>query len=672
MARTKTAAVAEKNSSLDTFLSRFEGQTLWHLVVLVLLPFFLYIKVTGFEFINMDDTAIITNNFDILLHLKNIGIAFKTDAFLSAHGDFYRPVQTVSFFIDAAIGGEKPWIYHLTSLIYHLLTVISLYFFLRFLGFRNLIAVLCALIFSVHPVLSSAVSWIPARGDVLIGLFGVLLFLTYGKFIRTGNWLYFICHAIVFALAMFTKETSLLFPVLLLLYHKFILHQSFRLKQLLPFLLWWILIAALYFFLRTKVVSGTPPDFIFGVGPFIKNLADIPVNIAKLILPFQLSTLPLFDPIYTMIGVLFLFIIAVLVIIAIRKKQWLAVLGFAWFIFFIVPPMFFKLYYSKYLLEYYEHRAYLPYIGMIILIAYLFDSIQRKANSNKWIWIAAAFILVFIPLASLHADDFKTSAKFFTNAAERNNPGAYTKRGEQYYAERDYQNALNDFNTALDVSANEYAPAFYNRGKLKAEVMKDRAGAVQDLSMALQIDTFYIEAYIERAAQRIFVQDYQGSYYDIQKAKQLDSNNAKIYFTLGDLYVNAAKFPEAIESFTRSIKLNPDYAEAYNNRGFSYYKLHDYANALKDCSKATEIFPVYLNAFYNKGMIHLETGKTDVAISTFDTTIQLANNFYFAYFYRGMAKKQKKDMIGACNDWQESVKLGFSMAQDTIRKYCKP
>jgi hypothetical protein len=189
----------------NPLIERFEKQTIWHIILLILLPFFLYIKVAGFEFIDFDDVAIIKNNFDILGHFSKIGIAFKTDAFISAHGDFYRPMQTVSFMLDALIGGDRPWIYHLFNLLYHILTVVSLYFFLRSLQIKNMASLFIALLFSVHPLLTAAVSWIPARGDVLIGLFGVLLFNTFGRYCRTKNTGWLMLHSLLFALALFSK-----------------------------------------------------------------------------------------------------------------------------------------------------------------------------------------------------------------------------------------------------------------------------------------------------------------------------------------------------------------------------------------------------------------------------------------------------------------------------------
>jgi tetratricopeptide (TPR) repeat protein len=111
--------------------------------------------------------------------------------------------------------------------------------------------------------------------------------------------------------------------------------------------------------------------------------------------------------------------------------------------------------------------------------------------------------------------------------------------------------------------------------------------------------------------------------------------------------------------------------EIYNDRAYARYRLKDYKGALKDCNKAISLMPDFMSAYYNKGIIYLEMGKPEIAIKELDTTLAITNNFYFGYFYRGMAKKQLNDMKGALEDWQESVRLGFTPAQDTINKYSK-
>ncbi len=409
-----SVAIATPEQTIaNKFIHNFGEQSLWHIIVLFLLPFFIFIKTAGFQFINMDDVAIIQNNYHILGSIKNIGIAFSTDAFLGPHGDFYRPVQTVSFFIDALIGKDNPWIYHVTELVYHLLTVISLYYLLILLNNKKITAFLFSLLFSTLPLLSSAISWIPARGDVLIGLFGILMFLNFIKYISTGKPVYFILHSLLFLVASFTKETTMLFPLLFLFYYFLIAKQKSDIKKLLPFALLWLSVIIFFLILRSKVVIGNPPNFIFGLQPFILNLPTIPIVIAKFFVPVNLSTLPLFESIFTLAGSVILILILFVLYNSAAKKEWLPVMGILWFLVFIAPPMLFKIYYSKYLVEYYEHRAYLPVIGLIIFLAYLFNQKISASKSGNIIWLPLILIALYTPVASYHSDHFKNSIDFF-------------------------------------------------------------------------------------------------------------------------------------------------------------------------------------------------------------------------------------------------------------------
>lgn len=656
----------------NAFFERFEKQTIWHITLLFLLPFFVYIKTVGYLLINFDDVAIIVNNFDFLNNIQNIGTAFRTDAFIAPHGDYYRPLQTVSYMFDTLIGGGKPWLYHFSNLIYHLATVLSLYFLLRLFNIKNLTALVMALVFSVHPLLASSVSWVPARGDVLIGLFGILSFTTFIKYTDTRKIIYFIAHTLCILLAVFSKETAILFPLLLLFYFFKVAENKFNvesIKKLLPFVLFWLGIMVSFYLLRAKVVTGTPPDFIFGIKPFISNLPAIPIIICKFIFPVWLSTMPLFNTTTTLVGFVLLFITVLIILKAFKQKNWLTVMGFVWFLLFMIPPMFFKLFYSKYLLEYYEHRSYLPLIGLIIILAIWVEQFRKKHIFP--LKLAALVLLIFTFLASAHSDNFRNTLAFFTNATERGNPGACTKRGEMYMESRDFPNAIKDFNLAIELSRGEYAPAFYNRGKYNSQALKDHAAAEADLSTAISLDYSYIDAYIQRASERVFSNNFEAALNDLDIAKSFDSTNVAIYYTKAKVLTSAMLFKDALPSYNKAIEMNPYIAEMYNDRAYVKFRIKDYKGALKDCNKAISLMPNLMSAYYNKGIIYLELGKPEIAIKELDSTLALTNNLYFAWFYRGIAKKQMNDMKGACEDWQESVRLGFTLAQDTINRYCR-
>ena len=671
---TPNMTIQPTTSSKNALLERFESQTLWHIILLILLPFFIYIKVTGFQFIiGMDDNELISQHFNFLTSFSNILNAFKCDEFINQHGDFYRPLQTISFMIDAFFGGENPWIYHFSNLIYHLLSVVALYFLLRHLKFTPLTSFFAVLLFSVHPLLSSAISWIPARGDLLVGLFGVLLFITFIKFLNTKRFLYLFLHTLSFVLALFSKEIAVLFPLIFLFYYLLIFKKKtvFDGKEIGAFVIAWMVPFIVFYLLRSKVVTGTSPNFILGINPFISNLPTIPIVLAKLIIPLQLSTMPLFNKIFTLVGCLILIVAVVMSMKYLKQKIGLALMGLLWFLLFITPPLFFKLYLSQFIVEYYEHRTYLPLMGLIILIAILLDNLRAKNNLRVYTWLPIGFVLLSTFLSSAHSDDFKESVAFFTNATDLGNAGACTKRGEYFAQQRDFSNALNDFEKAIDLSKEQYPLAFFNRGSVRSSVGKDHKEAEEDFTQTILLDSNFTAAYIKRAEERVSLSNFGGALADIGKAKQLDSNNVSVYYTHAKILTSAMDFAGALPLFNKAISMDSGTAEIYNDRAYVKFRLKIYDDAIKDCDSAIRLFPQFMNAYYNKGVIYLESNRPKIALKEFDTTLALTSNFTYGYFYRGMAKKQLNDMKGACADWKESVKLGFTMAQDTIARYCK-
>ena len=127
--------------------------------------------------------------------------------------------------------------------------------------------------------------------------------------------------------------------------------------------------------------------------------------------------------------------------------------------------------------------------------------------------------------------------------------------------EQDYNNALSDFNTAINLSESQYAPAFYNRGVLQSTASKNHAAAEQDLTTAISLDSSFIEAYIKRASERIFTQNFSGALNDLEKAKQIDSTNVDIYYTRAKVLTNAMNFKEALPWYNRAITMDSTTAE---------------------------------------------------------------------------------------------------------------
>jgi protein O-mannosyl-transferase len=175
-----------------------------------------------------DDTALILRD-PLIRSWRLIPEGFNHYLFVDATpSDFYRPLQRLTYTIEYACFGVRPAAYHITNIALHAVASVVFLFFAEELlaAFgcdarrRRWIALTAALIWALHPVHSGAVDYVSGRADPLAALFGFLgCYLTLRSVGKPssraivpmlGGGVSFLCSAL-------SKETGLVFPVLLLL-----------------------------------------------------------------------------------------------------------------------------------------------------------------------------------------------------------------------------------------------------------------------------------------------------------------------------------------------------------------------------------------------------------------------------------------------------------------------
>jgi len=189
-------------------------------------------------------------------------------------------------------------------------------------------------------------------------------------------------------LALFSKETAVLLPVVFLSYLYFAARKKIILKDLIPFLTFWSISFILYYYLRQDVLRGKDTQNLVGVMPFIKNLPVIPITFGKFFVPQNLATLPLYDSVSLIIGIILLLISVALVIKYIGGNWRIIVWGTIWFLSFTIPPMFFRNWMADIGIEYNEYRTYLPMMGILIIMGTLLSELFNKysfVQKEKWI-----------------------------------------------------------------------------------------------------------------------------------------------------------------------------------------------------------------------------------------------------------------------------------------------
>lgn len=159
---------------------------------------------------------------------------FKEDqhAFGRGEGNFYRPMVSVSFMIDyllsynptkdaapdLAYPGVKPLLFHLSNIGWHVAAAFFLCLLLERLGAALWVRLAVAVLFLVHPLHTEAVAYISGRADMMSGAFMMAgLWLALSPAQGRAQALRLAAAVACFLLGLLSKESSFIFPVLLLL-----------------------------------------------------------------------------------------------------------------------------------------------------------------------------------------------------------------------------------------------------------------------------------------------------------------------------------------------------------------------------------------------------------------------------------------------------------------------
>ncbi|CAG9562902.1 unnamed protein product [Danaus chrysippus] len=169
-----------------------------------------YVNSLNGDFVHDDIPAIVTNG-DVLGR-SSIRELFLNDFWGTAMVDpnshkSYRPLTTLSFRINYALTGLKPWWWHACNVLLHAACcALVARACVTIARLQRPFAALAALLFAVHPIHTEAVAGVVGRADVLACIFFLSSLLVYHR--PTSNkkcvWL----SIILGALSMLAKETG--------------------------------------------------------------------------------------------------------------------------------------------------------------------------------------------------------------------------------------------------------------------------------------------------------------------------------------------------------------------------------------------------------------------------------------------------------------------------------
>lgn len=460
-------------------------------LLIILIGLSLYAITVFFDFSYFDDQDLILNNYSTISNLKNIDQIFLDDVFMSDSNFYFRPILNLSFMLDAQISLVHPWFYHLSNVFIHIIAVLLLFSLLLILGTKHLYAWFLSLFFLVHPVLVSAVAWIPGRNDSLLAVFILASFLFFIKFINQEKWLYYGLFLLFFFFALFTKEAGIFLPFIIFFYYLFISPKKLDKERNILLIFGSSLVIFLWALFRGFVIDGSIGSLSEIFLTILNFSPALIVSFGKFLLPFNLGVMPLLHEANLIFGILSIILFALLLVFKKVKKEWF-LFGIIWFLFFSLPGLLNpdpKISYQILLLE---HRLYLPFIGLVLLLA----GVKFKKNNKMYLLTGFAFIIVtlFIILTALRLPYYKNRLSFWQYATNTSpsSPLAHRNLGVMLYFAGNIKEAEASYLKSLDLNPSE-PMAHNNLGVIYME-RGDLDKAKEEFLLELEINPGYKQA----------------------------------------------------------------------------------------------------------------------------------------------------------------------------------
>lgn len=397
----------------------------------------------GNKFTNWDDLGYVLTN-PLIKDPTNEGLKriFHLDSYVMGN---YHPLTIVTYWLEYGKNGLEPYIYHFDSVLYHIITSITAYIFVKTLTRSTVAAFIVALLFGIHPLRTESVTWIAGRKDILYSMFYLLACTTHLLYIRRGNQkaIWYVATIVLFALSLMCKSVGVTLPVVLLVVD-FYEHRELKIKLLIEKLPLFAL-ALLFGFISTQAQKqvgalGTLDVHFSWIEKIALACYSLTTYTWKLLLPIGLTNFYPY-PMKVNDALPTAFYLYILLVGGIffgiwkwgKNNRWL-LLGVSFFVLNLllllqIIPVGGAVMSDRY--------TYLPYLGLFLIIGQLVSTyIDKKPAIGK------AMLVVVLMASAGYAwgtkernKDWYDSISLWTDAIEKNpeSPIAYFYLGQEYF-----------------------------------------------------------------------------------------------------------------------------------------------------------------------------------------------------------------------------------------------
>jgi len=494
-----------------------------------------YFPVSRYDYIGYDDSKYVAENHYVQSGLNKQSIYW---AFTSTSTSNWHPLTWLSYMLDSSLFGSNPGIYHWMNLNYHIVNALLIFIILTQITGHAFRSFIVAALFGIHPLHVESVAWISERKDVLSTCMVLFSLYAYIKYVNQRNKIYYSLVLLFFLLSLMSKPMMVTFPFVLLLLDIWPLSRAKMpdkklILEKLPLFFMSFIFCLITLWAQHSGGATQSLETISIKMRFLNTVSAYGWYVTKLFAPVHLAIFyphPQTDvPLISIIWGTVIIISGIWFSIRCRHSFPYVMIGFFWFLGTLIPVIGLV---QVGLQAYADRYAYVPLIGLFIIISWGIFDIGQYLSGKKGEKVSAVALVTLIIVFSFHCclqvQTWKNGTSVFQHArkAVPDNFVAMTHLG-----------TIPLLKEAVALRPN-YIPALYNLGTALIHEKK--------LHEALPY---------------------------LLKAAQLKAKHPSIYNNLGGIYYQLNNFPLSLVYLQKALALDPDNAQIKNNIQRIYDKM---------------------------------------------------------------------------------------------------
>ena len=197
------------------------------------------------------------------------------------------------------------------------------------------------------------------------------------------------------------------------------------------------------------------------------------------------------------------------------------------------------------------------------------------------------------------------------------------------------------------------AGLYFQRGRLLRKMRLDTL-AIKDYKMAVSLDSNRAEYYGEIGDMLFEDKNIDGSIEWIQKAIARDPKDLKSHLKIAKLFLYIKQYPRAFTEIDLVLRQDVYNPEAYFLKGMTYKDMKDTAKALSSFQTSVQVAPDYRDAIIQLGLLY--SAKRDpIALKYFDNAFKIDSTDVFPLFAKGVYYQDAKDYVNAKEEYRECI-----------------